>query len=200
MNLRTKLFVSLLLCLAALLLGSVPANSTTLVRMSVAQMTHAAHRVVRARCVANSTAWDRGEIWTFTSFSVEETWKHSAAAIANSNPYLTVRLLGGTVGNLNSVVAGVPRFVPGEDVVLFLEPTPQGDYSVVGWVQGTFRIRDDRRTGRQLAEQDTASFETYDPSTRTFHSSGLRNVTVENLRDLVDAAVCATASCAGETK
>ena len=45
----------LVVCLAAF-----PANSTTLVRMSVAQMTRAAQLVVRARCLANSTARARG--------------------------------------------------------------------------------------------------------------------------------------------
>jgi hypothetical protein len=185
----------LVVCLAAF-----PANSTTLVRMSVAQMTRAAQLVVRARCLANSTAWDGGEIWTFSSFSVEETWKHPAAPTANSSSYLTVRLLGGTVGNLNSVVSGVPRFTPGEQVVLFLEPSARGDYSVVSWVQGTFRIREDPRTGRQFAEQDTASFETYDPTSHSFRSAGLRSVTLENLHALVDGAVCLNANCTPGTK
>src|SRR5271156_6444520 len=113
---RGKIIPSILLALATLFAGA-DARSTTMVRMSVAQLAHAAPLVVRARCVANSAAWDHGEIWTFTSFMVEETWKHDApAGVANSNAYLTVRLLGGTVGNLNSVVAGVPRFAPGEDV------------------------------------------------------------------------------------
>ncbi len=197
MNLKIKLIVSLLLCLAALLLGSVPANSTTLVRMSVAQMTRVAQIVVRARCVANSAAWDHGEIWTFTSFMVEETWKHDApAGVANSNAYLTVRLLGGTVGNLSSVVAGVPRFAPGEDVVLFLEHLPNRDSSVVSWVQGTFRIREEPRTHRQIAEQDTASFEIYDPATRSFRSAGLRGVAIEELHAMVQAGLCTRANCA----
>jgi hypothetical protein len=198
MNRKTKLVVSLLMALAVLLLGSVPANSTTLVRMSVAQMTRAAQLVVRARCVNNSTAWDHGEIWTFSTFAVEETWKHSAAAAANANlnSYLTVRLLGGTVGNLNSVISGVPRFTPGEEVVLFLERSPNGDYSVVSWVQGTFRIHEDSRTGQRIAEQDTASFDTYDPTTHSFRSAGLRSVSIENLRALVQGGLCANANCA----
>jgi hypothetical protein len=191
---KTKIVLSLLVVLA-LLLGALSANSTTLVRMSIAQMTHAAQLVVRAHCTANSTAWDGGEIWTFSSFAVEETWKRSPAAGTISNSYLTVRLLGGTVGNLNSVVSGVPRFTPGEEVVLFLEPSARGDYSVVSWIQGTFRIHADSRSGRQIAEQDTASFETYDPSTHSFRSAGLRGIALENLHALVDAGLCATANC-----
>src|SRR5271169_847945 len=44
--------------------GALTASATTLERMSVAKMTQAAELVVRAQCVANSTAWDGGEIWT----------------------------------------------------------------------------------------------------------------------------------------
>jgi len=57
-----------------------PALATTLKRMSVADLSRAAHTVVRARCVTSSTRWDAGEIWTFTTFDVGETWKGSAPA------------------------------------------------------------------------------------------------------------------------
>ena len=95
------------------------ASATTLERMSVAKMTLAAQLVVRAQCVANSARWDGGEIWTFTSFAVVDSWKGAPSGAAQQ---LTVRLLGGTVGNLSSTVSGVPRFRPGEEVILFLQP------------------------------------------------------------------------------
>jgi hypothetical protein len=188
---KTKI-ISSLLTLSALLAPTV-ANSTTLARMSVAQMTHAAQLVVRARCVTNFTLWDDGEIWTFTTFAVEETWKGAHAE--NSNQDITVRLLGGTVGNLTSVVSGVPRFAPGEEVILFLEPTSRGDFSIVSWVQGTFRVRHDIRTGQQVAVQDTASFDTFEPSTRQFRTSGLRNIPLVDLRAMVNAGTCPNANC-----
>ena len=173
--------------IALVALCAVPAaNSTTIVRMSVAQMTQAAHLIVRARCLSNSTSWDAGEIWTFTSFAVEETWK--GARSANADPYFSVRLLGGTAGNLTSNVSGIPRFVPGEEVVLFLEPTSRGDFSIVSWVQGTFRVRRDIRTSQEIVIQDTASFDTFEPATRKFRSAGLRNISIEDLHSLVSAA------------
>ena len=180
-----RIFATLVITLAALL-ASATANSTTLARMSVTQMTLAAQLVVRVRCVSNFAGWDVGEIWTFTSFAVQEIWKGSQSG--NSNSVLTVRLLGGSVGNLTSTVSAIPRFVPGEDVIVFLEPTTHGDYSVVSWIQGTFRIRRDLRTGRQIATQDTASFDTFDPEARQFHATGLRSIAVEDLHSLVSAA------------
>jgi hypothetical protein len=181
--------VTIVLLLAAMQVGAAPlASATTLERMSVAKMTQAAQLVVRARCIANSTAWDGGEIWTFTSFTVEDSWKGAPAGAAQQ---LTVRLLGGSVGKLNSTVSGVPRFRPGEEVILFLQSTARGDYSIVSWVQGTFRIHKDPRSGAEIVVQDTAAFATYDPATRQFDAAGIRNLAVGALRLRVQAALTA---------
>ena len=162
---------------------SQPASGTTLMRMSLAQISQTAQVIVRARCIGNSTRWDAGEIWTFTSFDIEETWSGSAPA------QISVRLLGGRVGNLTSTVSGVPRFSPGEEVVLFLETTARGDFSIVSWEQGTFRIRRDVRTGDEVAVQDTAAFPVFDPATRRFETIGIRNLPIAEFRSRVDAAV-----------
>jgi hypothetical protein len=175
------LFFSATLAVSLALCGG--AAATTLARMSIAQMSQAAQAVVRARCAGGSAGWDAGEIWTFTSFEVEEAWRGAPPA------RITVRLLGGRVGNLTSSVAGVPRFRVGEDVVLFLERTPRGDSTVVSWEQGTFRIRRDTATGEERATQDSASFATFDPATRRFAASGERGLPLELLRARVEAAV-----------
>jgi hypothetical protein len=141
------------------------AGGTTLKAMSVSEMTRDAAVVVRVRCVKNSTGWDAGEIWTYSIFAVEETWKGAAEG------QLRVRLLGGRTESVTSTVAGVPRFRPGEEVVLFLEPTSRGDFSVVGWMEGTFRIRREA-SGTESVTQDTAGVEAYDPVTRRFVAMG----------------------------
>lgn len=169
--------------LLALLATDQAASATTLMRMSLVQISQAAQAIVRARCIGNSTGWDAGEIWTFTSFEVREVWHGS------SPPRISVRLLGGRVGNITSSVSGVPRFHAGEDIVLFLERTPRGDFSVVSWEQGTFRIRRDARTGEEIAIQDTASFPVFDPATRHFETTGIRNLPVAMLRSRVEAAM-----------
>lgn len=187
-NLRQRVttVIRYVLAPAALVLSlgaSQPASGTTLMRMSLAQITQAAQVIVRARCIGNSTRWDAGEIWTFTSFDVEETWSGSAPA------QISVRLLGGSVGNLTSTVSGVPRFSPGEEVVLFLESTARGDFSIVSWEQGTFRIRRDAHTGDEVAVQDTADSPVFDPATRRFETIGIRNLLIATFRSRVDAAV-----------
>ena len=170
-------------CAALLPAMGATAAATTLARMTLAEMAQAAAVIVRARCLANSVRWDAGEIWTLSAFQVEEVWKGAAAA------RVTVRLLGGRAGNITSSVSGVPRFRAGEDVVLFLEPTVRGDFSVVSWQQGTFRIRRGLAADRESVTQDTASFATFSPSTHRFEATGNRNLPLENFRARVDAAL-----------
>jgi hypothetical protein len=66
---------------------------------------------------------------------------------------------------------------------------------VVSWLQGTFRLHVDLRTERPIAVQDSAGFETFEPGTRSFNQSGLRNIRVEDLRDLVESADCSNGKC-----
>lgn len=172
-----------LLALCASLLMCVSVAPTTLTHMSLAKLTHASALILRAHCVENSAAWDAGEIWTFTTYEPTEVWKGFAQS------RVRVRLLGGRLGNLTSNVSGVPRFRAGEDVVLFLAPTPRGDFSVVSWVQGTFRIHHDQRTGEDTVTQDSASFDTFDPSTRQFTTSGIHDLPLQEFRSQVAAAL-----------
>jgi hypothetical protein len=160
----------------------------TVVRMSIPRMAQTATLIVRARCVGNAARWEGGEIWTITQVETEDVWKGAASS------RLTIRLLGGSIGNITSTVSGVPRFHAGEDLVLFLEPTRLGDYSVESWEQGTFRIRRDVRSGHELVTQDTAISATFDPKTRTFESSGVRGVTLDAFRAQVVAVLSAEAN------
>jgi hypothetical protein len=155
-----------------------PARATTLKRMSVADLSRAALTVVRARCTVNSARWDAGEIWTFTTFDVEETWKGSAPA------QITVRLLGGSAGNFTSTVSGVPRFSAGEELILFLERTPAQDFSIVSWMQGTFRIGLNGDT-EETVTQDTAAFPVFDPASQRFEATGIRKMPISAFRSLV---------------
>lgn len=162
-------------------------RATTIEKMSLARMVDVAPIIIHARCISNSTAWDAGDIWTFTTFSVLETWK--AASGASIPAQVTVRLLGGTVGQLTSHVSGVPRFQPGQEVVLFLQPTSRGDLSVVSWEQGTFRVRREPLSGTETVTQDTAVFATFNPQTRRFEATGVRNQSLSSFRQQVEAAV-----------
>lgn len=153
-RITTLAIVFALALVIALLLVALTARASSIARMSVEQMARAATLIVRATCVSSATRWQDGEIWTVTLFSPEDVWKGSAPGA------IEVRLLGGTAGNVTSTVEGVPHFRQGEEVVLFLEPTKYGDFSVVSWIQGTFRVARNERTGQKIVTQDTAAYRT----------------------------------------
>lgn len=158
-------------------------KATSLARMSVEQMAHAAAVIVRARCLSNEVRREEGEIWTFTAFQTEETWKGEAPV------RISVRLLGGRLGEITAHVSGVPQFRAGEDVVLFLERAPRGNYSVVSWEQGTFRIRGGSHAGEFTVTQDTAAMPVFNPVTRQFEVVGVRRKPLSVFRAQVKKAV-----------
>ena len=167
-------------CLALSLAGSA-AGGTTIERLSLEKMVQAAPVIVRAECVGKTTVRDAGEIWTLSLFRVEQTWRGKAPAT------ITVRLLGGSWGQITSHVSGVPQFRLGDDVVLFLQPTKRGDFAVVSWQQGTFRVR--REVGGELVTQGTARFPTFDPATRQFRAAGIRYMPIEKFHAQVEAVL-----------
>jgi len=183
-----KKWIRFAFALCILLLGfslTGAAHATTLERMSLEKMTQITKTIARVRCVSNVVIWDSGEIWTVTTFDVEQTWRGTLPA------QIEVRLLGGTLGGITSTVSGVPRFSPGEEAVLFLERTPSGDFSVVSWQQGVFRIRRNNRGGDESVTQDTASFASFDPRTRRVQAVGISRMRLPDFRAEVEHAIAA---------
>ena len=171
------------LLLLALCLLPEAAHATTLMRMSVAAMSQAAKGVARVHCLSNSTGWESGEIWTLTVFEVQQVWRGALPA------QITVRLLGGRVSNITSTISGVPRFRPGEEAVLFLEPSPRGDFSVVAWQQGTFRIHVNARTAEEIVTQDTAYYPVFNPRTRRLEPTGIAEMSLSRFRSTVELGI-----------
>jgi hypothetical protein len=148
--------------------------------MPLEKLVAATPLIVRARCQGSIVSVEKGEIWTITSFEVREVWKGSAASVVR------VRLLGGRTAELTSHVEGVPRFRAGEDVVLFLEPSRRGNYSVTSWAQGTFRIHRAGPGAAFVVTQDTAAFSAAEFSrgsgTRVAENDAVRSVALEEFR------------------
>jgi hypothetical protein len=90
--------------------------------------------------------------------------------------------------------SGVPRFSPGEEVILFLKRTPAQDFSIVSWMQGTFRIAHNRATAEEIVTQDTTAFPVFDPASQRFEATGIRKMPLRALRSLVTASVQAQAA------
>lgn len=123
---------------AALLLATVPAQATTVLKVPVEQMTQGADLVVRAvvRDVMTQTdATDRRALSTRVAFDVQEVLKGHA-----SGPSLTIVLPGGANEQWKLIIPGMPEFAPGEEVVLFLERTRLG-WVPSGLSMGKYTVR-----------------------------------------------------------
>ncbi len=161
-----------ILFLAGLALLAVAANATTLSRLRFEELVNQATAVARLRCLGAESHWENGEIWTETRFEIVEVNKGLLPGV------VSVRMLGGSIGNLHSRVEGVPAFRPGEEAYVFLWAREGEPLRVLGWSQGTFRIRRDAKTGLETVTQDSALAPVFDPRTRQFRHGGIRNLPV----------------------
>jgi hypothetical protein len=126
-------FAFLMAPVAAVLL-----HATTVVPMGVEALTRASTQIVEARAIQSSAQWNPEHtlIFTYTRFEVSRTLKGEAPKA------ILVRQLGGTVDGITQKVAGVRHWRPGEEAVLFLQPStlPDGALVVSGLMQGNFLV------------------------------------------------------------
>src|SRR5260370_38852239 len=159
-----------ILFLTGLALLAVAASATTLSRLRFEELVNQATAVARVRCLGVESRWENGEIWTETSFQIVELNKGLLSDV------VTVRMLGGRIGNLHSRIDGVPAFRPGEEAYVFLWGRESEPFRVLGWSQGTFRIARDPRTGIERVTQDSAAAPIFYPRMRQFQQGGHRTL------------------------
>jgi hypothetical protein len=174
--------------LAGLLLGGflllvAMSDATTYSRLRLGELAQRAQAVARLRCVSVESLWESREIWTATRFEVISAEKGMLPR------FVTVRTPGGRVSGIVSQVEGAPRFLPGEEVYLFLW-APEGEaYRVLGWAQGTFRISLDPATKRERITQDSSATPVFDPRRKEFRREGVRNLALPDFLARLRAAI-----------
>jgi hypothetical protein len=157
--------------------------ATTLVRLSLDQLAAGADGVARVRCLSAESRWENGSIWTVTTAEVVDTMKGKLPSV------IAVRLPGGRAGHFTAAVDGTPKFHPGDEAILFLEESRAGGYTVAGWVEGTFRIARDVRSGSETVTQNSTAFAVFDPVARAFRREGIRGMAIAEFRAHVAAAI-----------
>jgi len=168
---------------ALLTAGLVPARATTLARMDIRELAQQSTYVARVRCVKTASVADEDLVWTLTRFDVIEAWKGNPPS-----PFI-LRMPGGEAGGLRVAVEGAPRFSTGEEVILFVTADRGRQMNIVSWAQGTFRIRQDPRTGAEQAVQDTAGLQILDANSGGRSTGGRRQFPLAELRAAVSRAV-----------
>ncbi len=143
---------------AVLLFVASMCGATTVIPMSVEDLTRASRNIAEARVLETWSAWNPQHtlIYTFARVQVTRMLKG-----ANADAFL-VKQIGGSAGGYTQKVAGVRHLVTGEAALLFLRPSQAGDGTmvVVGLMQGNFRIYSPR-SGQLMVSNGMPSVSTY---------------------------------------
>ena len=161
------------------------ASATTLAPLGFNELAEKATAVARLRCLGGNSTVQNGEIWTITRFVVLKSEKGPLPS------EITIRMLGGRADGMRSHVDGVPEFQAGEEVYLFLWNREGEPYRVLGWMQGTFRILRDARTGAEMVTQDSAAAPIFDSRTKSFRHEGIARMRAGDFEDKLRRAIAA---------
>lgn len=133
-------------CLAAVGFWATPAQATSIVPLTIEQMTDASDLVVRAEVTQVWVEQDeRGNLRTRAQLEVSQILKGKGRIES-----VLVDQVGGVLHNDFSVVPFAARFSPGEDGIFFLERQSGMRTTVVGWSQGKYTIRSHPETGEEM--------------------------------------------------
>lgn len=124
------------------------AQGTTMLALSLKELTDNADAVVIGRCTGKRVFKSGNMIYTEYIIQVEETIKGSVGR------ELKVVQPGGELGGKGVRVSGVARLSLQEDALLFLEKENQGHRGIVGWSQGKFHIYYDEQSKKKYARQE----------------------------------------------
>ena len=140
---------SVTMAVLALLHAVQPAYADAAPKWTDAQLVGFSDVILRGRVARVAVAKDEaaGSIYTYVSLDVAEVLKGS---IADSR--VTIKQLGGRVGQTALQIAGQPTFEAGEDVLVFLEVRPrdhtltttaqwQGKFTITAAPAGSLAIR-----------------------------------------------------------
>jgi len=134
-------------------LAAAPAGATTLIRESLKGLTDQNQTIVYGRVLDIHSYWNAGHSMILTDVRVRpnEVLKGDRKA-----QEITFTLLGGTVGDITTLIIGGPELVPGSDYILFLNRERlQGEQeflTVRGLVQGAFEVTDQGSGKRAYSE------------------------------------------------
>lgn len=110
--------VRLVPAIAALLLLAVPASATTLIREGLESLTRSNGLVVHGKVAEIRSYWNEDHSFIFTDVRV--TPIERVKDLFRGSEDVTFTVLGGTVGDVTTLVIGGPELVPGSEYVLFL--------------------------------------------------------------------------------
>jgi PKD repeat protein len=108
------------------------ASATTIVMPTDEQLIAKSPDIIEGTVLSSTPVQVGNRIWTETRVIVARTIKGDAAGT------ITIREIGGHIDDRFTKIFGAPEYTAGENVLLFLTPTPRGDYQTVDLFVGKF--------------------------------------------------------------
>jgi hypothetical protein len=141
----------LVLALVAGLAVLSPLWATTIRPPAFAELVEEADEVVRARVVELKSYFleEEGQRLIETAVELEVTAREKGRPAQR----VTLRLLGGQVGDETLQVDAMPELQVGDDVILFIDGNGRRICPLVGWGHGVYQVRHDNSTGREFLER-----------------------------------------------
>jgi len=143
--------LSALFLITALAAVALPAEATTMVELSEAELTYVADLIAEAEVEAVDAERDDGAIWIRSVVTLKLTHVLKGGAIEGDR--VRVREIGGSLNGESTEIAGSALYTPGERVLVFLEWEDRGDdvmMRTLGMSQGKFTLVHEPDTGRDV--------------------------------------------------
>lgn len=138
------------LAFISLILLAFPANSTVLMYISVKELTTRSTDVVQGKVILQQVVQQGDDIYTDSHVLVSEAIKGKATR----GKVIVLRQIGGETATRGLRVAGVARFVVGEQVLVFARSINRTHHLPVGMYLGKYSITRDKQ-GRSWASRAT---------------------------------------------
>lgn len=132
------------------LLATSPASATTVKKMSLRDLATKSNAIALAKVEDATARYDSNkEIYTYVTLRVLEPVKGPKA-----DALITIRQLGGVVGDIASIVPGTPTFKTGEEVVVFLTKNDASGHPwVMGLQQGKYTVSADAKGHKSVRNE-----------------------------------------------
>ena len=180
---------------ALLLAAPSPGSASLILALDLPALVSRADQISVVDVVSVTSAWNEthDRITTTIDLTVVDSWKGAAAPAT----HLQVIQPGGTVGEIEMRVDGMPRFQVGERTLLFLRGRPDRA-SVVGMAQGKRPVTREAGSGRWMVtapDRAGADFVRTTPASGAIFTARPRALT--DLRDEVRALLGSGAGAGG---
>lgn len=128
-------------------------GSTLVVKKSIEELTYEADFILIGKVKDMESRWNKEKTLIYTYVTVSVT-KYIKRILEMKEPKeITVKILGGQVGDITLKVSDTPEFMEGEEVFLFLRLKELPIFRVAGLFQGKYTIEEGRVKNKVLERE-----------------------------------------------